>query len=271
MLGKLKNLISRRHYWLAKLGFYPVPASPLASYPDGLTVTKVLNTGITVVDNFCTAEEAQHFITQSAGLVERSRIVDKNNKLVEHSGRTSHNAFVRVDPKDPVMQSIVFRAASLFGLPCSYVEKINFTRYEEGQFYKTHLDFNDSYTADRLYTCLIYLNDLDESQGGGTWFPSLNLVASPKRGRAVTWLNKNPDGSGHFESHHAALPPRGEDSEKWVIQLWFRGYPYSTYAPSPLAESVGTGQALVETDELPGGVALAGSLTEDNAYGPGSD
>jgi len=249
------------------MGFYPVPASPLASFPDGLTVTKVANTGLTVVDNFCTAEEAQHFIAQGQGLVERSRIVDENNNLVEHAGRTSHNAFIPVDPKDPVMQAIVFRAASLFGLPISYVEKINFTRYEEGQFYKTHLDFNDSYTADRLYTCLIYLNDLDVEQGGGTWFPSLNLVATPKLGRAVTWMNKNPDGSGHFESHHAALPPKGAGNEKWVIQLWFRPYPYSSYAAEPLAESVATGQALSEADALPGGVQLAGDLDESNAYG----
>ena len=40
----------------------------------------------------------------------------------------------------------------------------------------------------------------------------------------MCWTNTNPDGSVHGETLHAALPPQGEDTEKWVIQLWFRPY-----------------------------------------------
>jgi len=252
---------------LSRLGFYPVPPQPLAALPDGLSVTRVCNTGLTVLDNFCTAEEAEHFINIGRGVVTRSVIVDDSNKHVQHSGRTSQDAFVKLDKNDPVLHRVVFRAASLFGLPCSYAEKVSFTRYGDGEYYKAHLDYNDSFTADRLYTCLIYLNTLTEAEGGGTWFTRLNLVATPKLGRAVCWVNKDPDGTRHPESHHAALPPKGGDVEKWVIQLWFRSYPVNSDVLEPKATAAPQGQALSGSDQLPDGVLLAEGLTEENAYG----
>ena len=95
---------------------------------------------------------------------------------------------------------------------------------------------------------LIYLNDLDEGQGGATYFRDLNVAVKPKQGRAVCWTNTNPDGSVHRETLHAALPPEGEDAEKWVIQLWFRPYrmhkikpklePLQTQAGVPLATAM---------------------------------
>ena len=79
------------------------------------------------------------------------------------------------------------------------------------------------------------------------------MAVKPKTGRAVIWTNMNPDGSKHLETAHAALPPHGENAEKWVIQLWFR--PYRMH---PIKEQLQPRQAipgipLSGNEELPAG------------------
>ena len=115
------------------------------------------------------------------------------------------------------------RAAALVGLPYTHLEEVYVTRYGEEDFYGQHIDFGDDFGIDRLYTVLLYLNTVPEEQGGATVFPSLKAAVQPQVGRAVTWTNKNPDGTGHLETNHAAFPIKN-GGEKWVIQFWFRRY-----------------------------------------------
>ena len=100
---------------------------------------------------------------------------------------------------------------------------------------------------------LVYLNDLDEDQGGATYFRDLNLAVRPKAGRAVIWTNMNPDGSKHMETVHAALPPRGENVEKWVIQLWFRPYTMNPVDMPVEPLQVSPGVPLTGDEPLPEG------------------
>ena len=98
---------------------------------------------------------------------------------------------------------------------------------------------------------LLYLNTLERNQGGETIFASLNVATQPVVGRAVTWVNKNPDGSGHLETNHAAAPIQ-EGSEKWIVQFWFHAYQMFSEAkspPQPLVDDTGD-------IELPAGVEI---------------
>ncbi|MDP7042284.1 MAG: 2OG-Fe(II) oxygenase, partial [Gammaproteobacteria bacterium] len=149
----------------------------------------------------------------------------------------------------PLMQ----RASMLVGLPYTHLEDVYVTRYKEGGLYNEHLDFGEGFSTDRLYTVLLYLNTLPESQGGSTVFPHLNAAVQPRVGRAVTWTNKNPDGSGHFEASHAAFPVR-DGGEKWVIQFWFRRYPMQKPIPDIELLQARPGIPLEEQDTLPDGV-----------------
>jgi len=268
----LKRWVRQRHYYLAKLGFYNPPRQPLANFPDGMCITRIANTGITAIDNFCTPEEARHFIGTAGHNVRPSVVVEGEKKLVLSAGRTSQDALMHLSNSDQVFRDVVFRAASVFGLPVTHCDMVSITRYAEGEYYKAHLDYDDSYFADRMYTCLIYLSELDDSQGGGTWFTRLNLLARPKLGRAICWVNTDPDGKRHPETHHAALPPVGADVEKWVVQLWFRGYPVNSNTPLPQPLAGIQGQPLSDTDLLPEGVRHSGALNYENAYSiPGGD
>ncbi len=271
MLGKLRQLYRQRYFYLSRLGVYRTPRQPLANFPDGMQVTRIANTGITAIDNFCTPEEAQHFIDTAGQRISPSTVVEAEKKLVQSAGRTSQDAFMHLSNSDEVFQNVVFRAASLFGLPVTYCDKVSITRYGEGEYYKAHLDYDDSYFADRMYTCLIYLSELTDEQGGGTWFTQLNLLARPKLGRAICWVNTDPDGTRHPESHHAALPPVGDGVEKWVVQLWFRAYPATPQTPRPQARAGVQGQPLQPDDVLPDGVRHSGDLNYDNAYELPSD
>ena len=155
--------------------------------------------------------------------------------------------------KDPALLPLLYRAGMLLGLPFTNVETVYVTRYREGEYYKAHNDFYEGFDGDRLYTTLIYLNDLEPDQGGGTVFDQLNIGVKPKLGRAVIWTNTNPDGSSHQETRHEAMPVKN-GGEKWVIQLWFRKYPMISI-PDSLIEAPQTakGEALTGEEILPAG------------------
>ena len=115
-------------------------------------------------------------------------MISINNKAVEDSYRTSQTASVYdLFNKDPFLLPLLYRGAMLLGGPHTHVETIFVTRYEEGEYYKGHEDFYEGFHGDRLYTILIYLNDVAPGLGGQTVFERLNLAVTPKLGRAVCW------------------------------------------------------------------------------------
>jgi prolyl 4-hydroxylase len=229
ILGRIKHRVAtfnyRRNYYLAKALPGKVPATPLHYLPDGFAVHSIAETGLKVVDNFCTQDEADYLINKARDQLNKSRVI-VDGKPVDDQGRTSsHSVAFHRHHQDSRVLPIIARGAMLAGVPWDHAEQIYVSRYGDGEFYHGHYDFADSFLTDhRLCTMLIYLNDLNENEGGATYFKDLNIAVQPKMGRAIVWTNMNPDGSKHLETLHAALPPRGADTEKWVIQLWFRPY-----------------------------------------------
>lgn len=239
-----------------------VPALPLAFLPDGLSVHKVADTGIVVVDNFCTAEEAEYLIAKAQPVLSPSRILVKNatgeNSISDH--RTSCSATILTkDDQDPEILRLVARAAMFTGLDGRNVDPIYVNRYREGNYYNVHNDYlEDGFPlVDRVYSTLIYLNDLGGGQGGGTHFAGLNLEVRPKMGRAVFWTNANPDGSYHREYAHAGLPVSGAETEKWVANIFFRAYNVQKSSFKPLqAPQLQVGEPLKGGETLPAGALV---------------
>ena len=221
----LSRVWYRRNYYLSRIFPRTIPFHPLPYLPDGFAVHKVGTTGIRVVENFIRPEEVDYLIDFAREHLARSKVV-VDGKVIVQSGRTSSHAVVfHRFRQDPRVLPIIARGAMLAGVPVDNAEQIYVSRYQSGEFYHGHYDVaGDFLTSHRLCTMLIYLNDLDENQGGATYFRDLNVAIRPKAARAVCWTNTNPDGSIHPETLHAALPPEGENTEKWVIQLWFRPY-----------------------------------------------
>jgi prolyl 4-hydroxylase len=258
IFNKLKNRIQqiryRRYFYLSKIYPRQVPASALHYLPDNFTVQKIANTGLRVVENFCTRNEADLLVEMARSQLTKSQVV-VDGKVVNHSGRTSTFAMAfHKYHQDSRVLPIIARGAMLAGVPVDHAEPVYVTRYSNGEYYKGHFDFGDSFfTEHRLYTMLIYLNDLSPEQGGATYFRDLNIAVQPKAGRAVIWTNMNPDGSTHSETVHAALPPKGDDVEKWVIQLWFRPYRLSPVHEKLKALQSIPGERLKGDETLPSG------------------
>lgn len=78
----------------------------------------------------------------------------------------------------------------------------------------------------RLATFFLYLSDVEE--GGGTWFPQLNITGVPKKRRALLWYNVKKHSSGKWimdtRTQHEAVPViRGTKyaANKWVhVKDW---------------------------------------------------
>jgi len=264
---RIQWLADRSGYFRTKLFGLRVPIFPLALLPDGFSISWAGKTGIAIVDNFVTRDEADYLIARAAGKLTDSQIT-VGDKRIKDSYRTSQTAIV-LNPYylDPTVITIVRRAAMLLSLPASHVESVYVTRYRGGEYYKAHEDAYPGFDGDRLYTTLIYLNDLEENAGGGTVFEKLNIGVRPRCGRAVIWTNKNEDGSIHNEALHEAMPVSA-DSVKWVIQLWFRSYPMIAM-PAYSSDNPQTkrGEPLQGSEVLPDGVWAPGKITADSDYG----
>jgi prolyl 4-hydroxylase len=245
-------IYKRRYYFLSRLFGARVPPHALSFLPHGLTVSKAGDTGIAVVDGFCTAAEARAVIDLARARLEPSRVI-QNGKLVLATGRQSDTALVfGAENPDPALLPFACRAAALTGMPYTHLEAVYVTRYQEGGHYNEHVDYGDSYSVDRLYTVLLYLNDMSPDQGGATAFPQLNIQVQPRLGRAVSWTNLNPDRSPHRETSHAAMPVKA-GGEKWTIQFWFHPHKMFDAIDFPPPQTA-AGKPLDATAVLPEGV-----------------
>ncbi|GKY94173.1 hypothetical protein MPSEU_000383300 [Mayamaea pseudoterrestris] len=91
------------------------------------------------------------------------------------------------------------RIAGLLDVAAENSENLQVVRIQEGQFHRTHHDFQahqtDLQCGPRILTLHIFLNDSDDGGGGGVEFPFLDLTVKPKKGQALLWpnvLNSNP-------------------------------------------------------------------------------
>jgi len=251
---RLRWLYDRRYYYWRKLVGGKVPPHNLSYLPDGFAVTKIGQTGVSVVDGFCTPDEAQAVIRLAKCKLAPSA-VRQQGKFVLDPGRRSDTALV-FGPRcpDPALIPFACRAAALTGLPYTHLEAVYVTRYQEGGRYDEHVDYGDDFTVDRLYTVLLYLNDLPVELGGATAFPRLNIQVQPRLGRAVSWTNMNPDGSVHLETSHAALPVNA-GGEKWTIQFWF--HPYKMFSDiGVVPPQILAGESINKETALPAGASF---------------
>ena len=256
LTGEFTRLWYRRNYHLSKLWRWRVPPAPIHNLPDGFTVNTVGHTGIRVIDNFLTAEEADFLIQLAKNeSLDRSQIVYAGEAVHDDTRTSAHHIVYHRFKQEPRVISLVARGAMLAGVPADHAEQAYVCRYSGGEYYYGHYDFANGFlTEHRLCTVLIYLNDVEPAHGGETYFRELNLAVRPIKGRAVCWTNTNPDGSNHYEAMHAALPPI--DAEKWVVQLWFRPYKMFDIKHDLAPLQSHPGEAAQSSDELPQGTWL---------------
>ena len=127
--------------------------------------------------------------------------------------------------RDSVAQSVLRRLDNLTGIPNENMEHLQILRYNEGQQYANHYDFNqheqERPQGGRLLTAFLFLNDV--VKGGETEFTSLPrpLQVKPRCGKILIWpnvLDQDPD-SMDKRTRHRALPV--QEGIKYAVNAWF--------------------------------------------------
>jgi prolyl 4-hydroxylase len=191
-----------------------------------------------VFDNAMSGEEADHFIAFGRMLGYRLSTTFHSKKDGSYTesknlARTSTNTWCKGDCyADPTTRAVTDRIANITGTPEMNSGYLQLVRYEEGQYYATHNDYISHHQQRpqgvRILTFFLYLNDMEEKDGGGTHFPKLNLTVTPKKGRAVLWpsvLNDNPNNKDGRTDHEAMRVLNGV---KYGVNLWIHQRDYKT-------------------------------------------
>ena len=197
-------------------------------YEGGLELNSVPL--IHVFDGFITDAEAESIIKLGEGKTRRSTVSGEAEPVVSATNTGSNYSPL---PNTTGTLSVVRkRLCHLVGLPEENAELSNILYYDVGQEFKPHYDAwltedaagkrNIALRGQRLLTCLLYLNDVEE--GGYTSFPKLSIEVEPVKGRLLIFNNCVEDSVERFpESLHASLPVLA--GEKWACTLWFREFP----------------------------------------------
>ena len=191
---------------------------------------------VITLDNFMTDEECDHLIQLGYEFgYKRSRDVGKqtidgsfDNK--ESETRTSENSWCHKGCRsDPIVQRILGRLNSITGIPSENYEDFQMLKYEPGQFYRLHHDYiphhKDRNGGPRILTFFLYLSDVEE--GGGTGFKDLDIIVTPKKGRALLWPsvhNYDPMEKDYRMRHEALNVEKGT---KFAANAWIHMYDFA--------------------------------------------
>ena len=142
-------------------------------------------------------------------------IKEKKSKIMSNrSNSLAHD-------HDARLRWMQHRISDIFLHPMDRIESMQVLRYEKGEEYKPHCDFFNYRGGkhvtenDRVATALTYLNE--DFEGGGTWFPQLNITIQPKRGSVLYWEYYASDPL----TLHAGLPV--ESGVKFAATSWIHG------------------------------------------------
>ena len=198
---------------------------------------------VLTIDDFANAEECAAIIALVEGRLKPAAIAGDGGKVVQTDLRTNSDILVRPE-KAPVLGQLLMKLGLLMRLPTDHAEAFNVLHYLPGQEFKPHADaLSAEFIArhgeahakmggQRLFSTMIYLNDVEE--GGATTFPHLGLSVAARLGRLLVFSNTEP-GSDQPDplSEHAGEPViRGE---KWSAIAWWRQGPYTPVALTPEA------------------------------------
>lgn len=186
---------------------------------------------IRMIDDFLTDEECEYIVNLATPLFERSMFLYGDKRVLDDK-RTSYSAELHLFPKDKVLNVITKRASELLNIPEDHFEYFQCLSYDKNQEIDHHYDTFDANSeggkrviaqgGQRKYTMLAYLND--DFEGGGTFFPALNYLVTPKK-RSVLIFN-NLDENGQIlkkAAWHGGLPVTS--GRKLAMNMWVREKP----------------------------------------------
>jgi prolyl 4-hydroxylase len=187
---------------------------------------------LVVLDNLLSSEECDELVALSRVKLMQSTVVDPQTGQHEViQDRSSYGTFFYVN-ENPFIAGLDARIAAVMHWPVENGEGLQILNYRVGGEYKPHFDYfppelpgSAAHIANggqRVSTLIVYLNNVES--GGETFFPSLGLAISPKKGSAVYFEYVNQAGEVNPRTVHGGAPVTS--GEKWIATKWMRAGRY---------------------------------------------
>lgn len=194
---------------------------------------------IYVFEDFLSDSEVEQLIAAAHPKLKKA-IASASKSASEDEDISSVNCWVPHSFNSAIAE-LSLRVADVVGIPLEHAESLQVVHYGVNAAYAPHFDAWDVSTergqkymskgGQRMVTCLLYLNDVQD--GGGTSFPKLDLEVRAKKGRMLLFHNCH-EGSivRHPDSRHGGSPILA--GEKWACNFWFREKVYKTPGSVPV-------------------------------------
>lgn len=203
------------------------------------------------IENFLSAEECEHVISEAAAKMFNSPVAQMDADVGKASSnwRTSKQAWLN-GRQTATITTLTERVAKLTCVPETFQEPLQVLQYGNGQKYDTHLDAfdprfyqenkqmlrsTDEGYRNRMATAFWYMTDVEA--GGETIFPragglvhpnnnnvddlqkqQVGLLCQPKQGKIILFYNLLPNGAIDQMSLHGGCPVL--KGEKWAANKW---------------------------------------------------
>ena len=184
---------------------------------------------IAAIEGFATAAECEWLIGRGGRGMRRAQVYRRDAPgHVDAESRTNSESDLTFWNADLVLGLMRDRIAASLGADTRRFEVTKLLRYEPGQQFGLHADFQEPETpalarelelhGQRVLTFLVYLNE--DYDGGETEFPRVGLRYRGRRGDALYFVNADAAGIPDHRTVHAGLPPAS--GTKWLLSQWVR-------------------------------------------------
>ena len=208
---------------IALIVFYNI-VNTKKTRPKNNKITTLLNSindnnyKIFEINNFLTDKECDDLIeyTKTQKML-KSKVLSVSGDVISDN-RESEQLWIE-DSKHYVVKKIGELSAKITQKPYDHMEYLQFLKYNKGGYFKEHYDPEVNYksdTNDRIYTLIIYLNDVEK--GVETVFPYLNLEIKPKKGKVV--IIKSLDEKGNLLTKSLHQGSEVTSGTKYMCNKW---------------------------------------------------
>ena len=172
-------------------------------------------------DNFLSKEECEYIINNFKDKCNKSLFLADNGDIQnDNDVRNSYDYGFKKNSND-LITKIEDKISKILNISKDNFEEIQLIKYKKGNFYKNHFDYLDV-DNDRIYTVIIYLNTLNEEDGGYTIFPLFNQQIKPIQGKAISFKNVINNKCFPKSMHKGEIIKT--DKEKYILSCWIRKY-----------------------------------------------
>ena len=170
------------------------------------------------INNFINSQDCQNIINKSIPKLKKSTVFsldnDNEKKIKTDKQRKSKSAFIH---DEEYVEKIKNKICKLVKCSPKQID-IQFLAYEPNGFYNYHNDDYDESENKRVFTLIIYLNNVDS--GGETHFRELNKKFKPVRGKALFWKNVMDDNPNKVNQNMIHSGLKLESGKKYALNIW---------------------------------------------------